>query len=629
MLHFIRERAQGWLAWFIVGLITIPFALWGVNSYITGASDVVVATVNGERIKQREFQRSLQQFRDNIRQQMGDSYDPSSFDNAETKQSVLDGLIQQRLLYAANQAMGQRVTDTDISLAVQQTAAFQVDGQFNVELYKQLLSRAGYSPASYEEQLRMDLLGRELTNNIQRTAVVTEFEIDNLLQIEKQKRELAYGIVESAPLAADIEISDADAMTFYEMNRGRYTTPEHLTVDYIELSVADLADKVVVDDTSLASFYTDNQNQFMSPEQRRASHILIEGDTETALKVLAAAEHRLSQGEGFEVVAKELSQDTGSASDGGDLGFMQAGVMGDAAFDDALFGLANVGDVSQIVKTEYGHHLIKLTDIQAPEGKAFEEVKADVEASYRRQQAEQSFFEEAELLAELSYENPDSLDLAAEELGLEIKTSDSFTREGGKGIAQNIKLVNIAFSDYVLIEDLNSTVIELFATHLVVVHKKNHQLSSQLPFETVATEIKEQLKLVRAHEKAGEVGITVLNQLEEGQAAVDLFKAGQWHEVTVVSRSQMAIDREVLDAAYAMKKPAEQPVYHGFSLSNGDYAVVKLKRVIEGDIDTASVQDRAGLSAYLARNDGNSELKAFLASLKAEADIEISPGFLK
>ena len=204
MLHFIRERAQGWLAWFIVGLITIPFALWGVNSYITGASDVVVATVNGEPIKQVEFQRAFQQFRDNMRQQMGDNFDPSLFDNAETKQSVLDGLIQQRLLYAANQAIGQQVTDTDISLAVQQTAAFQVDGQFSIERYKQFLSRAGYSPASYEAQLRMDLLGRELTNNIQRTAVVTDFEIDNLLKIEKQKRELAYGIVESAPLAADI-----------------------------------------------------------------------------------------------------------------------------------------------------------------------------------------------------------------------------------------------------------------------------------------------------------------------------------------------------------------------------------------------------------------------------------------
>ena len=628
MLHFIRERAQGWVAWFIVGLITIPFALWGVNSYITGASDVVVATVNGEPIKQVEFQRAFQQFRDNMRQQMGDNFDPSLFDNAETKQSVLDGLIQQRLLYAANQAIGQQVTDTDISLAVQQTAAFQVDGQFSIERYKQLLSRAGYSPASYEAQLRMDLLGRELTNNIQRTAVVTDFEIDNLLKIEKQKRELAYGIVESAPLAADIEISDADAMTFYDMNQGRYTTPEQLTVDYIELSVADLADKVVIDETLLASFYADNQNQFMSPEQRRASHILIEGDAETALKILAAAEHRLGQGEAFEVIAKELSQDTGSASDGGDLGFMQAGVMGDAAFDDALFSLANVGDVSQVVKTEYGHHLIKVTAIQAPEGKVFEEVKAEVEASYRRQQAQQSFFEEAELLAELSYENPDSLDLAAEELGLEIKTSESFTREGGKGIAQHIKLVNVAFSDDVLVEDLNSTVIELSDTHMVVVHKKNHELSSQLPFETVAAEIKEQLKLERAHEKASEVGQTILSQLEAGQAGVDSFEAGKWQEMTVVSRSQMAMDLEVLDAAYAMKKPDGQPVYHCLSLSNGDYAVVKLKRVIEGDIDTASAQDRAGLSAYLARNDGNSELKAFLASLKTEADIEISPGFL-
>jgi peptidyl-prolyl cis-trans isomerase D len=629
MLHFIRERAQGWVAWFIVGLITIPFALWGVNSYITGASDVVVATVNGEPIKQVEFQRALQQFRDNMRQQMGENFDPSLFDNVETKQSVLDGLIQQRLLYVANQTLGQRVNDSDISRAVQQTAAFQIDGQFNLERYKQLLSRAGYSPATYEAQLRMDLLGRELTNNIQRTAVVTDFEVDSLLQIEKQKRELAYGIIESAPLAADIKINDADAMAFYEANQAGYTTPEKLSVDYIELSVSGLADKVVVDESALASFYTDNQNQFMSPEQRKASHILIEGDAETALKILAAAEHRLSQGEAFDLVAKELSQDTGSANDGGDLGFMQAGVMGDAAFDDALFSLANAGDVSPIVKTEYGHHLIKVTDIQAPEGKAFEDVKTEVEASYRRQQGEQAFFEQAELLAELSYENPDSLDLAAEELGLKIKSSELFTRDGGQGIAQHNKLVNVAFSDDVLVEDLNSTVIELSDTHMVVVHKKNHELSSQHPFESVATDIKNALKLERAHEKAGELGQTLLSKLETGQAGSDLFEAEKWHEMAVVSRTQMAMSREVLDEAYAMKKPGDQPVYHGFNLSNGDYAVVKLKRVIEGDIDTASAQDRAGLSAYLARNDGNSELKAFLASLKSEADIEISPNFLK
>ena len=191
MLHFIRERAQGWVAWFIVGLITIPFALWGVNSYITGDSDVVVATVNGEPIKQVEFQRAQQQFRDNMRQRMGDSFDPSLFDNADTKQAVLDGLIQQRLLFAANKTLGQRVSDSDISRAVQQTEAFQVDGQFSIERYKQLLSRAGFSPSTYETQVRMDLLGRELTNNIQGTATVTDYDVNHLLRIEKQKTRIS------------------------------------------------------------------------------------------------------------------------------------------------------------------------------------------------------------------------------------------------------------------------------------------------------------------------------------------------------------------------------------------------------------------------------------------------------
>ena len=629
MLHFIRERAQGWVAWFIVGLITIPFALWGVNSYITGDSDVVVASVNGEPIKQVEFQRALQQFRDNMRQRMGDNFDPSLFDNTETKQTILDGLIQQRLLYAANQSLGQRVDDSDISRAVQQTPAFQVDGQFNIERYKQLLSRAGFSPSSYESQLRMDLLGRELTNNIQSTAIVTDYDIDRLLGIEKQKRELAYGIVKAAPLAATIDISDADAKAVYDERQALYTTPEQISVDYIMLSVADLADKLIVDNTTLAQFYTDNQDQFMSAEQRRASHILIEGDAEIALKVLAAAEYRLAQGEAFDVVAKELSQDTGSASSGGDLGFIQAGVMGDVAFDEALFGLDNVGDISQIVKTDYGHHLITVTEIKAPEGKAFEDVKGDVEVSYRRQEAEQLFFEQAELLAELSYENPDSLDLAAEELDLTIQSSGMFTRDGGEGIAANNKFVNVSFSDDVLVEGLNSTVIELSDTELVVVHKKSHERESQLPFDVVASTIKDQLKLERAEQKASDMGQDLLIKLEAGETASTLFEAGQWHEMAVVERSLATVNREVLDKAYAMKKPDGQPVYQGVGLTNGDYAIVVLKSVIEGDIASASEQDRAGLSAYLARNNGDSELKAFLVSLEADADIEISPNYIK
>jgi peptidyl-prolyl cis-trans isomerase D len=630
MLHFIRERAQGWVAWFIVGLITIPFALWGVNSYITGASDIVVASVNGEPIKQAEFQRSLQQYRERMREMMGDSFDPSLFDNQSTKQNILNGLIEQKLLYSANQTLGQRVSDSDINQAVQQTTAFQVDGQFDSERYKMLLARAGFSPASYETQLRIDLLGKELGSSIQRTATVTKHDIDSLLRLEKQKREMAYGVIAAGPLAAEIVINDDDAMAIYNDNKNRYTTPEQVSVDYIELSVADLAKTIDVEETVLKQFYADSMGQFMSLEQRQASHILIEGDAEQALKILAAAEHRLSQGEDFSTVAKELSQDIASAPTGGDLGLLQRGVMDNEVFDSALFGLTEVGDVSEIVKTEYGHHLIKLTGIQASQGKAFADVKSEIEASYRRQEAEQLFFEQAERLAELSYENPDSLGLAAEELELKIQTSTLFTREGGKGIAADKNIVNVAFSDETLVEDLNSAVIELSESHLVVLHKKEHVLTSQLPFEVVSTEIKSTLKSQRAEDKAIEMGKAVLGKLQSGvDDAEPLFPQGQWHEAAVIERSETALDRDILEQAYAMKKPSDTPVYHGFTTSKGNYVVVKLTAVIDGDIEQATEQDRVGLSSYLAKHHGDSELNAFLESLKAEADIDISPDYLK
>ena len=307
-----------------------------------------------------------------------------------------------------------------------------------------LLARAGFSPASYENQLRTDLMIKELGNSIQSTATITQHDVDNLLRIEKQKREIAYGVIDASPLAARIIISDQDAEAFYEKQKNRYTTPERVSIDYIELSVDGLARTLDVNETVLEQFYADNKEQFMSPEQRQASHILIEGDSEEAIKILAAVEYRLSQGEDFASVAQELSQDPGSAQEGGDLGLFQRGIM-EPAFENAAFSLGNVNDVSTIIKTESGHHLIKLTGIVPSQGKDFSAVRAEIEESVRRQEAEQLFFDQAEKLAELSYENPDSLVLASEELDLKIKTSNLFTREGGKGIAADKNVVNIAF----------------------------------------------------------------------------------------------------------------------------------------------------------------------------------------
>ena len=628
MLHFIRERAQGWVAWFIVGLITIPFALWGVNSYITGPSDIVVASVNGEPIKQAEFQRSLKQYRERMREMMGDDFEPSLFDNEITKQNVLNGLIEQKLLFSTNKSLGQYVSDGYINMAIQQTKAFQVEGKFDTERYKMLLARAGFSPTSYENQLRTDLMIKELGNSIKKTAITTKYDVDNLLRIEKQKREIAYGVIDASPIAAGIVISEEEAEAFYKKQKSQYTTPERVSIDYIELSVEGLASTLDVSETVMEQFYTDNKGQFMSPEQRQASHILIEGDSKEAIKILTAVEYRLSQGEDFSSVAKELSQDPGSAQEGGDLGSFQRGIM-EPAFENAVFSLDNVNDVSSIIKTDSGHHLVKLTGIVNSVGKDFSAVRKEIENNIRGQEAEQLFFEQAEKLAELSYENPDSLVLASEELALKIKTSKLFTREGGEGITADKNVVNIAFTDEVLLEGLNSTVIELTDSHMVVLHRSEHVLSGQLPFDVVSDDIKLKLKAQSAKNKATEVGEKLLEKVEDGTDVKSLFSKYEWHETLLIERSENTIDREILDEVYGMEKPNENSIYHGFTDRNGNYVLIRLTAVIEGGLDDASKEDRDGLSSYLVQHYGDSELRAFIESLKAESDIEISSDYFR
>lgn len=628
MLHFIRERAQGWVAWFIVGLISIPFALWGVNSYITGASEVVVATVNGEKISQSEFQKSLQQYRDRMRQALADKFDPSQIDNAETKQQILDNLIQQKLLLAASETLGQRISDEQINQIIRTTDAFHVNGEFDSQRYKMQLQRAGYSPAAYEAQVRLDLLSQQLTGSIDATAITTDYAVNNLLRLEKQQRTIEYGTVDVTPFKEQVTISDEEMVLFYQDNKDEFISPERMSVDYVELSIADLTQQVIFDEAEIEQYYIDNESQFMSPGQRQASHILIEGEEIDALAKMDTIQNKLDTGASFEQLAKEYSNDTGSAEAGGDLGLIEPGIMG-SAFEDALFSLANVGDVSKPVKTEFGYHLIKLTAIEAPQGQSFEQVKTDVEAAFKKRQAEQLFFDQAEQLANISYESPESLDVVAEELSLAIKSTDLFTRQGGEGLAANPKVVSTAFEDEVRIEDLNSTVIELNDGHLVVIHKKQYIEESQLPLDVVSEIISERLKSRQARKLAKEKGDELIKQLQAGVSPHLIFETGVWQDAMTIRRTDMQINQELSEHSFKMAKPDAESVITGFTASNGNYVIVRLNQVIDGDAESASDNDKAGLAAYLSRYRGNTELQAFLSGLKADADIVILDDKLK
>ena len=621
MLHFIRERAQGWVAWFIVGLISIPFALWGINSYLGGPSEVAVASINDELISQAEFQQAMKQYREQMRSRLGENFDPDLFDGIEIKRSVLNGLIEQKLLLSSSFSLGQTISDAGLSKIIQSTPAFQKDGRFDSEYYGLVLARVGLSPPRYEADLRNDLLTQELISNIQQTSALTTSGLDNVLQLEKQSRDVAYGVIFAQEQLDTVEVADEEVKQYFDKHQDNYLAPERVVVDYIELSIDQLKNDVDIDDEALKELYANNKEQFVGPEQRRVSHILIEGADETALTTITAVKQRLESGEDFAVVANEISQDSGSAQQGGDLEFIQRGQM-DTVFEEAAFALKNVGDVTEPVKTEFGYHLIKLTEVQI-EDQTFADVREQVESLYRYQQAEDLFYDKAEQLADLSYENPESLDVSAEELGLEIKTTDAFTRNGGVDILRNKKVINVAFSEDVLVNDLNSAVIELSESHLVVLHKNKHIAASRLPYESVAPAIKESLRFEQASAKARELGEAIMTQLKSGVTAESVFAENNWHVSQTYDRIDPEVSAQILDRAFSIAKPTSEPQYFGFTATNGNYIVIKVEGVHAGNPADVSSEERDGLRAQLARINGESELQAFIDSLRAEASIEV------
>jgi len=511
---------------------------------------------------------------------------------------------------------------------IRSTPAFQKNGEFDSGTYNMMLARVGLSPERYEAELYTDILSQELTNSIQRSTIITDVSVANIIRLEKQTRDIAYGVVPAYSLFDKVSVTDTEVQAYFDKHQVNYQAPERMSVDYIELSVDALSKSIDVDESELQAFYVDNQSQFVGPEQRRASHILIEGDTDVALEILDKVKLRLEQGEEFAAIATELSQDSGSAQEGGDLGYFQREVM-DADFEKAVFSMTKVGEVSDVVETEFGHHVIKLTGIKAAEGKSFADSKDEVEKLYRTQQGEELFYEQAEELADLSYENPDSLDVVAEALYLEIKTSQEFLREGNKtGIAKEQKIASVAFSEDVLVNELNSAVIEVSKSHLIVLHKNKHIQASQLAFESVAPAITEQLRFEHARDQAAEQGAAILAKLKSGEDALNLFGEKEWTSVQTLGRVSEDVSEQVLRRAFSIAKPGSEAQYIGFTATNGNYVVIKVSAVTDGDSAMASAEEQDGLRSHLSRIYSDSELQSFINSIRDEADIELFEQYL-
>lgn len=630
MLQFIRDRAQSWIAFLIVGLLILGLASVAWEAYFGPDPEVSVARVNGEKITVNDFQRAYQQQRARLQQMLGGA-DISQFipDETEFKKDILERLENEEMILQEAGRAGFRVSDRLLAEQIRSFEAFQIDGEFSSASYESWLGQNFLSPGGFEDMLREDGMLQQYRAGIADTAWATDSELKAIQLRQEQKRDVGYVLISKDSYLADINVSDDDANSYYDKFPQKFETEEKVSAEYLELSLDVLSSDVDVDEEILKESYEERLSEFGLPEERRTRHILIEAAGDSSDEEIAAAKakaeellEKIRAGESFEELAKESSDDFGSANDGGDLGFLTRDTMMDETFADAAFAL-NVGDVSEPVMSNYGFHIIKLDEVKAEKRKSYEEVREELANDYRQRQAEDTFFEQGEILANLVFENPDSLEIAAEELGLTVKTTPMMTRNSGVGIAANPEVRDLIFSDEVLGQGLNSEPFELSTTQLIVVRVKEHQEIALRPFDDVKDEIIDMIKVERAEAAAKKEGEAVIASVSDDiqLEAMAEEKGFEWNHVGEIKRNDMAVDRDVLTEAFAMSRPEEgKKVYSNVKLASGDYAVVALLNVIDGELtdDTAKLETaRTSRERYY----GVSELTGAINSLRNAAEV--------
>jgi peptidyl-prolyl cis-trans isomerase D len=630
MLQAIKERAQGWVAWAIVILISIPFALWGIQSYLGVGAEPVVATVDGAKITERQLDQNVQRSRMQLRERLGAAYNPDLFESAQLRGQVLDRMIRDLVLLESSYAMGLRVSDAAVRAAILAEPAFQGDGVFDKDTYERVLRLQGFTPAAYEEELRRGLLSTQLARALTESAFATAAEVTLATRLLRQQRDIAYALVPRAGFMPEADPPADDIQAFYEANPERFQSPARVKLSYILLD-ADAIAAVEVDEATLREAYEARLDEFVEPERRAMRHILLtvpaDGDAETIKARAAELKAQIDAGADFAEVAQAESEDPGSAAQGGDLGMVDRGIM-DPAFEQAAFDL-DVNAVSEPVRSRFGYHLIEVTAVEGGAAKPFDDVREELARELGRGDAEAAYFELAEQLANLTYESPDSLIPAAEALDLEVRTSDWIERDGGEGLFAQPRLMTAAFSDDVLVAGNNSELIEPDPDRMqaVVLRVDEHEPASVRPLDEVRDEIVAALKAEQAATAARAEADAMVARLRAGESLDAVAAELEIKSPGEVSRSQADVPPTVLELAFSAPRPAEDgvPSYASGAEPGGDAVIVAVRAVADGSAEAMDPAMRDAERRLLAQIQGEHGFNAVLDDLVARAKVERKP----
>lgn len=621
MYDFVYKNKR--LMQIILALIILPFAFFGIDSYFrAGSGGDTVATVGDYKITQYEFSQALRERQDMLQRMAGGRVDPALVDSPELRFSVIDNLVQQRLLLERAGRTGMVVTDNHVRDIVSGVEAFKEDGKFSYKRYEELLKAQGMTPVVFEQRVRQDLMTDHVIYPYTGAAFVSRAEAANLLRISEQKREVSYFTLGADAFVSQVKLETDAAKKYYESHQDEFRVPEQVRLEFVTLSADALASQMQPTAAELRKAYDENAKRFVVKESRQASHILITpdaaGGADAKSKAKARAEEIHAQlkknPKEFAALAKKHSQDPGSASRGGDLGFFERGAMV-KSFEDAVFSM-KPGEISPPVESEFGYHIIQLVTVRAGKAKAFEEARPEIEGELKKQMAARKFAELAEAFSNTLFEQSGSLKPAADLIKASPEKSGWIARNSnGNGLLGNPKLLQSVFSDDVLKSKRNTEAIEIAPGVLLGARVAEHKPASVQPFDQIGDALVRKLVLQQAGQLAAQEGRARLAALREGKDV-----QVKWSAPQLASRSDpKGVPGEALRQAFKADV-AKLPAYAGTE-SGGGYTLVRIGKVEEaGD----GAKDKQNAVAQTMRQvSGQAELAAYLASLKQKTQVAI------
>ena len=620
MLQDIRDNSQGVISKVIIGVIIAVFALTGASYLIDRLPITSVAEVNGEEITEAQLQAETQQFLNSI----GAGID--SIDQELLEQIALNQLIEQVILRQSTEDASMAISSNEIDRQILQTEAFQIDGVFNSDLAVRTMAAQFLNVPQYRAFLRQQLLLVQMANAYSSSNFVTKAELNKVAELTGQTRDFRYISITLGARTLGTAISNNEIAAYYEANTDNFIEEESVLLDYVVLSKNQIAGEIQVDEAQLRAQYESEREAYEGSSEKRAAHILFEVGADRgeddALALAGAARQRIVDGEDFGALALEFSSDVVSAEEGGDIGYTDGSAF-PLEIEEVLESLT-LNELSGPVVTEFGVHLVKLTEDSENLFQPYEEVAERIERDLKSAEVELIYGERLGNLSNLAFETGDLLTIS-EELNLVILQSEPIGRSGGSAIFANQALITAAFSDAVLLEGNNSDVIELDTEQAVVLRVREFTEAAVQPLQEVQPEIAVILRTEMEKDEVQELGNRLLAAAVAGEGLDELLVENElgWIVEEAVERIAFTANREIINKAFEMQRPTSEAVLATITLDNGTFVLLELNQVQPGAIDSLEEDELITLTDTLASSLGNSDFEAFLNNLKGSADIQL------